>query len=89
MVEHHRSLRRSWDLRGNETWFIPRDLSQVVPDRFNPNKNKYWKEVVDKSHKVVTFLDLCGHEKYLKTTIFGLVVQIHHNSNRLWYPTTR
>ena len=23
--------------------------------------------------KVVTFLDLCGHEKYLKTTIFGLV----------------
>lgn len=47
----------------------------MVPDRFNPNKNKYWKEVVDKSTKVVTFLDLCGHEKYLKTTIFGLVVE--------------
>lgn len=25
------------------------------------------------SAKVVTFLDLCGHEKYLKTTMYGLV----------------
>lgn len=25
------------------------------------------------SQKLVTFLDLCGHEKYLKTTMFGLV----------------
>ena len=22
---------------------------------------------------MITFLDLCGHEKYLKTTIYGLV----------------
>lgn len=55
----------------------------MVPDRFNPNKNKYWKEVVEKSQKVVTFLDLCGHEKYLKTTIFGLVVRRQKN-NRQW-----
>jgi len=46
---------------------------QVLPDRFNQNKNKYWKEIVDKSDKVVTLLDLCGHEKYLKTTIFGMI----------------
>lgn len=26
-----------------------------------------------KSTKAITFLDLCGHEKYLKTTMFGLV----------------
>ena len=26
--------------------------------------------------KIVTFLDLCGHEKYLKTTIFGLVAMV-------------
>jgi GTPase len=37
------------------------------------NKNKYWAEVVKKSDKIVTLLDLCGHEKYLKTTMFGLV----------------
>lgn len=35
-------------------------------------KNKYWKEVVENSNKIVTLLDLCGHEKYLKTTMFGL-----------------
>jgi len=28
---------------------------------------------VNNSEKLVTFLDLCGHEKYLKTTMFGLV----------------
>lgn len=25
------------------------------------------------SSKIVNFLDLCGHEKYLKTTMYGLV----------------
>ena len=24
------------------------------------------------AEKTVTFVDLCGHERYLKTTIFGL-----------------
>ncbi|CAD8063383.1 unnamed protein product [Paramecium primaurelia] len=52
------------------------NLKQVLPERFNQNKNKYWSQVVEKSQKIVTFLDLCGHEKYLKTTIFGLVAMI-------------
>ena len=47
--------------------------TQVLPDRKNQTKNKYWAEVVSKSSNIVTLLDLCGHEKYLKTTIFGLV----------------
>ena len=65
--------------------------NQVLPDRYNPNKNKYWNEVVKRSSKVnsfaldysylnllfkikvITFMDLCGHEKYLKTTMFGLI----------------
>lgn len=46
---------------------------QVIPERYNPNKNKYWPEVVKKSLKIVNMIDLCGHEKYLKTTLFGLV----------------
>ena len=46
---------------------------QVIPDRYNANKNKYWSEVVKGSKKIVTLLDLCGHEKYLKTTMFGLI----------------
>jgi len=31
-----------------------------------------WPDIVKKSSKVVTLLDLAGHEKYLKTTILGL-----------------
>lgn len=46
---------------------------QVIPERYNPNKNKYWADVVKNSKKIVTLMDLCGHEKYLKTTMFGLV----------------
>lgn len=31
-----------------------------------------WAEICRRSSKVVTFIDLAGHEKYLKTTIFGM-----------------
>jgi len=37
---------------------------------------KSWSEIVKASSKIVTFFDLCGHEKYLKTTITGLTSQI-------------
>lgn len=30
-------------------------------------------EVLQKTHKLVNLIDLCGHEKYLKTTMLGLV----------------
>ncbi|OMJ74566.1 hypothetical protein SteCoe_26465 [Stentor coeruleus] len=46
---------------------------QVIPDRITESKNKTWQPIVEKSKHLITFLDLCGHEKYLKTTIFGLV----------------
>lgn len=31
-----------------------------------------WTDIVSQSTKIVTFLDLAGHEKYLRTTIHGL-----------------
>lgn len=31
-----------------------------------------WKEIVEKSSKIITLVDLCGHERYLKTTVFGM-----------------
>lgn len=31
-----------------------------------------WNHICKKSAKVITFLDLAGHERYLKTTIFGM-----------------
>lgn len=49
------------------------ELKQVEMERQTANKNQNWAHVVDNSKKVITFLDLCGHEKYLKTTMFGLV----------------
>ena len=49
------------------------DGNQVVPERISESKNKSWQPIVEKSQHLITFLDLCGHEKYLKTTIFGLV----------------
>lgn len=30
-------------------------------------------EVVRGSERLITFSDLCGHEKYLKTTVYGMV----------------
>ncbi len=35
-------------------------------------KKVSWPEIVEGSSKVVQLIDLCGHEKYLKTTMFGL-----------------
>ena len=31
-----------------------------------------WVHICRASSKVITFIDLAGHEKYLKTTIFGM-----------------
>ena len=49
------------------------DHNTVEPERVNASKNSTWQHVASNSKKLVTFLDLCGHEKYLKTTMFGLV----------------
>lgn len=33
---------------------------------------KGWPEIVKDSSKIISFYDLCGHEKYMRTTILGL-----------------
>jgi GTPase len=43
---------------------------QVIPT--SRNHAQRWHEVMEKSDHSVTLIDLCGHEKYLKTTLFGL-----------------
>lgn len=35
-------------------------------------KAPLWSEICESSVKIVSFIDLAGHEKYLKTTVFGL-----------------
>jgi len=36
------------------------------------NHSQRWTEIMERSDNSVTLIDLCGHEKYLKTTLFGL-----------------
>ncbi len=38
----------------------------------NSSKNLDWETICTMSSKVLTFIDLAGHEKYLKTTVFGM-----------------
>ena len=46
---------------------------QIFAEHFVQSKNKYWGEVASRSKKIVALIDLCGHEKYLKTTMLGMV----------------
>jgi len=45
---------------------------KVVSVDIKAPRPKLWRDVRARSDKAITFLDLCGHEKYLKTTVFGL-----------------
>lgn len=45
---------------------------QVEPERANEKKITAWMNITKQSDKIVSLIDLCGHEMYLKTTIFGL-----------------
>lgn len=59
---------------GQEIMGFDKEMNQVeVEERVTGNRQQSWTHVAHKSEKLVTFLDLCGHEKYLKTTMFGLV----------------
>jgi GTPase len=38
-----------------------------------PGRKLSWKEIGSRSAKVISFTDLAGHERYLRTTVFGLL----------------
>ena len=47
--------------------------SEIVNySHFNPS----WSDIVQEASRVVTFIDLAGHEKYLKTTVFGMTANL-------------
>ncbi len=46
---------------GQEILGFTENGKQVIPERFNQNKNKYWKEIVNNSFQIVSLVDLCGH----------------------------
>jgi GTPase len=47
-------------------------MGQVITSD-TPGRKLSWEEIGKRSAKVITFTDLAGHEKYLRTTVFGLL----------------
>eukprot|EP00826_Nyctotherus_ovalis_P042895 TRINITY_DN4481_c0_g1_i1.p1 TRINITY_DN4481_c0_g1~~TRINITY_DN4481_c0_g1_i1.p1 ORF type:complete len:489 (-),score=117.06 TRINITY_DN4481_c0_g1_i1:165-1631(-) len=56
----------------HEIMGFDKDMKQVMPTRANAGKVEQWHHINKSAQKYISFLDLCGHEKYLKTTVFGL-----------------
>lgn len=48
------------------------DKDGNVVNRADMHGGLNWAEICRASTKVITFIDLAGHEKYLKTTVFGM-----------------
>ena len=55
-----------------------KDGKIIHSSRLTEKKNVSWKDIATKSDHVITFLDLCGHEKYLKTTMYGITALLPH-----------
>ena len=47
-------------------------VANYQDERTRETHSLRWSEIVEKSSKVISFSDLCGHERYLKTTLCGL-----------------
>jgi len=50
---------------------LPLSSGSVDPDVLR-RERLGWDEISHRSAKIVTFIDLAGHERYLKTTLYGL-----------------
>ena len=55
-----------------------RNNKMIYSTRLNDKKNVSWKDIASQSDHVITLLDLCGHEKYLKTTMYGVSALLPH-----------
>ena len=55
-----------------------RNTKMIYSSRLNDKKNVSWKDIASQSDHVITLLDLCGHEKYLKTTMYGVSALLPH-----------
>ncbi|KAJ6785405.1 hypothetical protein PWT90_05781 [Aphanocladium album] len=49
------------------------DTAGKVVTSDTPGRKLSWEEIGKRSAKVITFTDLAGHEKYLRTTVFGML----------------
>ncbi|VDP97562.1 unnamed protein product [Trichobilharzia regenti] len=71
-----RLLRHKHEAETGRTSSVAHDIlgfnsvDQVVNKPMHSHLN--WSEICEASAKVITFIDLAGHERYLKTTTFGM-----------------
>lgn len=49
------------------------DVSGEIVTSKVPGRKLSWEEIGKQSAKVISFTDLAGHERYLRTTVFGLL----------------
>ncbi|SAM05851.1 hypothetical protein [Absidia glauca] len=66
---HERESGRTSSVGGEIIGFDSK--SCMVPHPGNSGR-KGWDEICSKASKIISFVDLAGHEKYLKTTVFGI-----------------
>jgi GTPase len=45
---------------------------EAIRSEREKSSKSYWRSIVEKSDHLITFVDMCGHDAYLKTTISGL-----------------
>ncbi|XP_048576283.1 GTP-binding protein 1 [Nematostella vectensis] len=73
-----RLFRHKHEMESGRTSSVGNDIlgfdntGQVVNKAEQHGANVDWAKICKESSKVITFIDLAGHERYLKTTIFGM-----------------
>ena len=51
---------------------MPEGISNGIPDPHLRKQQLTWDEISSRAAKIISFIDLAGHERYLKTTLHGL-----------------
>jgi hypothetical protein len=62
----------TWSPYGGLSPSLPLTTPTQVPVDVKSSRQAVWQTVFSRADKSVTLVDLCGHERYLKTTVFGL-----------------
>ncbi|KAJ8913859.1 hypothetical protein NQ315_003768 [Exocentrus adspersus] len=71
-----RLFRHKHEMESGRTSSVGNDILGFDEEGNVVNKPEHgaldWVKICERSSKVITFIDLAGHERYLKTTVFGM-----------------
>eukprot|EP00730_Choanoeca_flexa_P017712 TRINITY_DN8563_c0_g1_i4.p1 TRINITY_DN8563_c0_g1~~TRINITY_DN8563_c0_g1_i4.p1 ORF type:complete len:537 (+),score=112.89 TRINITY_DN8563_c0_g1_i4:65-1675(+) len=82
-LSRQKLFRHQHELDSGRTSSVAHDILGFGPQGEVVNKPGHdgrldWVQVCTDASKVATFIDLAGHERYLKTTVFGLTGHVPH-----------